>query len=165
MIDDLKYFDGVVSQIERIPAEIKAMYKTAGEIEPMWLIDAASRRQKWIDMGQSLNLYIQTPSGKLLNYMYMMAWRKGLKTTYYLRSVAATQVEKSSLDINRRGIQPRWMKNASASADIVVDRPSENSPLAAAVELTGDQATPNRVEPVVTGKFCDPNDDTCDACQ
>lgn len=161
MIDDLKYFDGVVSQIEKIPAGIKALYKTAGEIEPMWLIEAASRRQKWIDMGQSLNLYIQTPSGKLLNDMYMLAWRKGLKTTYYLRSVAATQVEKSSLDINKRGIQPRWMKNASASSEIVVDRPNQETPLTTQTEA----GAGNKVEPKVKGKFCDPNDDTCDACQ
>ena len=144
------------SEIDRIPDDIKALYRTAGEIEPMWLIEAGSRRQKWIDMGQSLNLYIQTPSGKLLNDMYMRAWRKGLKTTYYLRSVAATQVEKSSLDINKRSIQPRWMKNRSASSEIVIDRPGDATLPIEAVST---------VEPQVKGKFCDPNDDTCDACQ
>lgn len=122
MIDDLKYFDGQINEIERIPDNIKKVYLTSFEIEPEWLIECASRRQKWIDMGQSLNLYIAEPSGKKLHDMYTMAWKKGLKTTYYLRSLSATTVEKSTTDINRRGLQPRWMKNKSASADIVVDR-------------------------------------------
>lgn len=122
MIDDLKYFDGSILEIERIPDELKQIYLTAFEIEPEWLIECASRRQKWIDMGQSLNLYLATPSGKKLHNMYLFAWKKGLKTTYYLRSLGATQIEKSTMDINRRGLQPRWMKNKSASADIVIDR-------------------------------------------
>lgn len=122
MIDDLKYFDGSILEIERIPADIKAYFLTAFEIEPEWLIQCASKRQKWIDMGQSLNLYIAQPSGKRLNDMYMMAWRSGLKTTYYLRSQGATQIEKSTVDINRRGLQPRWMKNKSESSNVVVER-------------------------------------------
>ena len=125
MIDDLKYFDGQINEIERIPEKIKKVYLTSFEIEPEWLIECASRRQKWIDMGQSLNLYIAEPSGKKLHDMYSMAWKKGLKTTYYLRSLAATQIEKSTTDINRRGLQPRWMKNKSASAEIVLDRSVE----------------------------------------
>src|SRR6185312_14516185 len=120
MVDDLKYYDGVIHEIERIPAELKELYRTAFEIEPRWLIECASRRQKWIDMGQSLNLYIAQPSGKQLSEMYLLAWERGLKTTYYLRAQAATQVEKSTTDVNRRGLQPRWMKNKSASADVVV---------------------------------------------
>jgi len=122
MIDDLKYFDGSIQEIERIPDEIKKIYLTAFEIDPEWLIECGSRRQKWIDMGQSLNLYMAEPSGKKLNDMYMQAWKKGLKTTYYLRSLGATQIEKSTTDINRRGLQPRWMKNKSASSEIVVER-------------------------------------------
>ena len=122
MIDDLKYFDGSISEIERIPADIKEVYLTAFEIAPDWLIECASRRQKWIDMGQSLNLYLYEPSGKKLHEMYMLAWTKGLKTTYYLRTLAATQIEKSTTDINKRGLQPRWMKNKSASGNIQVDR-------------------------------------------
>jgi len=122
MIDDLKYFDGSIQEIERIPDELKKIYLTAFEIEPEWLIECGSRRQKWIDMGQSLNLYIAEPSGKKLHEMYMSAWRKGLKTTYYLRSLGATQIEKSTTDINKRGLQPRWMKNKSASAEVVVER-------------------------------------------
>src|SRR5699024_3705037 len=91
MLSELKYHDGSVAAIERIPEEIRRRYPTAFEIEPEWLIEAAARRQKWIDMGQSLNLYIAEPSGKRLHDMYMQAWLSGLKTTYYLRSQGATQ--------------------------------------------------------------------------
>jgi ribonucleoside-diphosphate reductase alpha chain len=122
MIDDLKYFDGTISEIERIPDDLKQIFLTAFEIDPEWLIECASRRQKWIDMGQSLNLYISAPSGRRLHDMYFLAWKLGLKTTYYLRATAATQIEKSTTDVNRRGLQPRWMKSKSASSDIVVER-------------------------------------------
>lgn len=101
MIDDLKYFDGSVQEIDRIPADVRERYATAFEIEYEWIIEAASRRQKWIDMGQSLNLYQAKPSGKKVSEMYLMAWEKGLKTTYYLRSMGATRIEKSTLDITR----------------------------------------------------------------
>lgn len=126
MLDDLKYFDGSVAEIDRIPQEIKQVYLTAFEIDPEWLIECASRRQKWIDMGQSLNLYLAEPSGKKLHQMYFFAWQKGLKTTYYLRSLGATQVEKSTTDINKRGLQPRWMKHKSASSNITLQRKSCN---------------------------------------
>ncbi len=141
MIADLKYYDGSIQTIERIPDSIKARYQTAFELQPEWLIRAASRRQKWIDMAQSLNLYVQEPNGRKLSDLYLLAWRSGLKTTYYLRTLAATQVEKSTLDVNRYGVQPRWMKNESASSGIQIDRSA------------ADSAT------------CDPNDDTCEACQ
>ena len=118
MLEDLKYYDGSIQEINRIPSAIRQKYLTAFEIDPKWLIECASRRQKWIDMGQSLNLYIAHPSGSKLHTMYIDSWQKGLKTTYYLRSVAATQIEKSTVDINRRSIQPRWMKNRSASSNI-----------------------------------------------
>jgi ribonucleoside-diphosphate reductase alpha chain len=122
MLDDLKYFDGSIAEIDRIPQEIKQVYLTAFEIDPEWLIECASRRQKWIDMGQSLNLYLAEPSGKKLHQMYFFAWQKGLKTTYYLRSLGATQIEKSTTDINKRGLQPRWMKHKSASSNIDLQR-------------------------------------------
>lgn len=135
MVDDLKYFDGSILEIERIPDEVKKVYPTAFEIEPEWVIECASRRQKWIDMGQSLNLYIAQPSGKKLHDMYMLAWKKGLKTTYYLRSLGATQVEKSTLDINKRGLQPRWMKNKSASSEIKIDRDPAQEVVASKLEV------------------------------
>ncbi len=103
MIDDLKYFDGSIQEIDRIPEELKRKYATAFEIEYEWLIEAASRRQKWIDMGQSLNLYQAKPSGKKVSDMYLLAWEKGLKTTYYLRSMGATRIEKSTLDVTKYG--------------------------------------------------------------
>ena len=98
MVNDLKYYDGSVQNIDRIPADLKAKYSTAFEVEPRWLVDAASRRQKWIDQAQSLNLYINNASGKKLDVTYRMAWYSGLKTTYYLRSLAATGTEKSTVN-------------------------------------------------------------------
>jgi len=103
MIGDLKYFDGSVQEIVRIPQELKNKYATAFEIDYEWLIEAASRRQKWIDMGQSINLFLDKPSGKRMSDMYMFAWERGLKTTYYLRSLGATRIEKSTLDANKYG--------------------------------------------------------------
>ncbi len=98
MVNDLKYYDGSVQAIDRVPADLKSIYATAFEVEPRWLVDAASRRQKWIDQAQSLNLYINNASGKKLDVTYRMAWYCGLKTTYYLRSLAATGTEKSTID-------------------------------------------------------------------
>ncbi|WP_350274574.1 ribonucleoside-diphosphate reductase subunit alpha [Kribbella sp. HUAS MG21] len=97
MVSDLKYHDGVLAGIERIPDDLRALYATAFEIDPLWLVKAASRRQKWIDQAQSLNLYMAKPSGRALDELYRSAWRHGLKTTYYLRSQSATHVEKSTL--------------------------------------------------------------------
>ncbi|MEV4732835.1 ribonucleoside-diphosphate reductase subunit alpha [Saccharopolyspora sp. NPDC049426] len=97
MVADLKFYDGSLGPIDRVPDELKARYATAFEIEPHWLVEAAARRQKWIDQAQSLNLYLATPSGRKLDELYRLAWRKGLKTTYYLRSSSATHVEKSTL--------------------------------------------------------------------
>jgi len=142
MLDDLKYFDGSIAEIERIPEDVKRVYLTAFEIDPEWIIECASRRQKWIDMGQSLNLYIAEPSGKKLHQMYMLSWVRGLKTNYYLRSVAATQIEKSTTDINKRGLQPRWMKSKSASSNIKVEREEAPAP-----------------------KACRLGDESCESCQ
>lgn len=138
MVDDLKYFDGSLLEIERIPDDVKRLFLNAFEVEPEWLIECGSRRQKWIDMGQSLNLYIAEPSGKKLNLMYRMAWEKGLKTTYYLRSLAATHVEKSSTDINKRPIQPRWMKSESPSSRIKVEREEKGEKMGVVCNLDGD---------------------------
>ncbi|HSC75625.1 MAG TPA: ribonucleoside-diphosphate reductase subunit alpha [Pseudomonadales bacterium] len=97
MVNDLKYYEGSVQKIDRIPDDLKALYATSFEVEPRWLVDAASRRQKWIDQAQSLNLYISGASGKKLDVTYRMAWYRGLKTTYYLRALAATTTEKSTI--------------------------------------------------------------------
>jgi len=97
MINDLKYFDGSIQAIDRIPAELKRKYATAFEIDSRWLIDAASRRQKWLDQAQSLNLYLAEPSGPKLDQLYKQAWLRGLKTTYYLRTLGATHVEKNAV--------------------------------------------------------------------
>ncbi len=97
MVNDLKYYDGSVQQIDRIPQHLKDLYANAFEVEPRWIVDAASRRQKWIDQAQSLNLYVAGADGKKLDIMYRMAWLRGLKTTYYLRSLAATSTEKSTI--------------------------------------------------------------------
>ena len=100
MVNDLKYYEGSVQKIDRVPNEIKHLYATAFEMEPRWLVDAASRRQKWIDQAQSLNLYVAEASGKKLDITYRMAWLRGLKTTYYLRALAATTTEKSTVSDN-----------------------------------------------------------------
>ena len=97
MVNDLKHYDGSVQKIARIPEDLKLMFATAFEVEPRWIIDAASRRQKWIDQAQSLNLYISEANGKKLDLTYKMAWLRGLKTTYYLRAIGATSTEKSTI--------------------------------------------------------------------
>ncbi len=97
MVNDLKYFNGSVQQIDRVPAELKALYATSFEIEAKWLVEAGSRRQKWIDQAQSLNLYLAEPSGKKLDELYKLAWLRGIKTTYYLRTLGATHAEKSTI--------------------------------------------------------------------
>ncbi|MCU7959834.1 MAG: ribonucleoside-diphosphate reductase subunit alpha [gamma proteobacterium symbiont of Bathyaustriella thionipta] len=96
MVNDLKYYDGSLHPLDRVPAELRELYSSAFEIDPRWLVEAASRRQKWLDQAQSLNLYMAEPSGKKLDNLYKLAWARGLKTTYYLRSIGATAAEKSS---------------------------------------------------------------------
>ena len=125
MVEDLKYHDGSVLEIGRVPDDLKDIFRTSFEIDSKWLIACAARRQKWIDMGQSLNLYFdinQVPegqkTGRVLSDMYFFAWEAGLKTTYYLRTLAATQIEKSTVNINSYGVQPKWMKSKSASSEV-----------------------------------------------
>ena len=143
MVNDLKYFDGSLQSIDRIPADLKQLYATAFEVEPRWLVDAASRRQKWIDQAQSLNLYIASASGKKLDVMYRMAWMRGLKTTYYLRALSATSTEKSTV-IGDSAL------NAVAS---------EVSPVAETTDevLMG--------EPAEVPQACSIDDPDCEACQ
>ncbi len=113
MINDLKYFDGSVRKIDRVPEELKDKYATAFEVDAGWLIEAASRRQKWIDQGQSLNIYMKEPSGKKLDSIYKLAWVRGLKTTYYLRSLGATQAEKSA---DERDLKDGTVKQSGSQA-------------------------------------------------
>jgi ribonucleoside-diphosphate reductase alpha chain len=101
MIDNLKYFDGELKDIPAVPADLKAKYLTAFDIDFKWIIEAAARRQKWIDQAQSVNLWIKTPDLKTLSHMYRQAWHVGLKTTYYLRSLGASNIEKATIAVKK----------------------------------------------------------------
>jgi len=153
LLEQIKYHDGSLSDIDSLPEDIRARFATAFEIDSRWLIECASRRQKWLDMGQSLNLYMAQPSGRKVDEMYKLSWLTGLKTTYYLRSLVATQVEKSTVDINKFGLQPKWMKNKSASGDVHVER-----------EDFIEDALPEQ-QPEVQAKACSIDDPDCEACQ
>ncbi len=150
MISDLKYFDGSLGQIDRVPDDLKALYATAFEIAATWLIEAAARRQKWIDQAQSLNLYLANPSGKALDALYRLAWRRGLKTTYYLRSRSATHVEKSTL----RGTDGKL--NAVST---VIPAPVSSAPSRSNGAVSGHADGDN------WGKACAIDDPGCEACQ
>ena len=119
MINDLKYFDGALQPIDRIPETLKTKYATAFEIDSRWLVEAASRRQKWIDQGQSLNLYIAEPDGHKLDTLYKLAWVKGLKTTYYLRTLGATHVEKSTAGEQQEPVAVAETDSAGAMCSIL----------------------------------------------
>jgi ribonucleoside-diphosphate reductase alpha chain len=154
MVMDLKHFDGSLSPMDRVPHEIKQLYATAFEVETRWLVEAAARRQKWIDQAQSLNIYMAGASGKKLDETYKLAWLRGLKTTYYLRTMSATHAEKSTISSGRM--------NSVSSAQTAA--PSGGSLMAAAaaaaqqqMELSSSAATDI--------KFCGVDDPTCEACQ
>ena len=154
MVNDLKYYDGSLASIERVPQELKNLYATAFEVEPRWLVDAASRRQKWIDQAQSLNLYIAEASGKKLDITYRMAWIRGLKTTYYLRALGATSAEKSTLD---RGKLNAVAAESGAPAQAAPAAPE--APAAASPELVLDSG------PADVPLACSIDDPDCEACQ
>jgi len=155
MQDDLKYFDGLLAEIPRIPQALKDRYVTAFEIGYEWLIECASRRQKWLDMGQSLNLYVAEPSGKKLHTMYCMAWEKGLKTTYYLRSLGATRIEKATMDVNRYG-DPLGQRGQAPAA-----RPEVGAPT-----LAGQRAVPALSSAPGDAASCQLTaGESCEACQ
>jgi len=152
MVADLKYFDGSLSRIDRVPAELRALYATAFEIEPSWLVECASRRQKWIDQAQSLNIYMAGASGKKLDDTYKLAWLRGLKTTYYLRTLGATSAEKST----GRGGELNAVNSSGAGS---TSGTFASAPMA-----------PNLPEPEVLGAACtmrpgDPGFEECEACQ
>ncbi|MBH1977004.1 MAG: ribonucleoside-diphosphate reductase subunit alpha [Comamonadaceae bacterium] len=143
MVMDLKHFKGSLHAIDRVPQEIKSLYSTAFEVEPRWLVEAASRRQKWIDQAQSLNIYMAGASGKKLDETYKLAWLRGLKTTYYLRTQSATHVEMST--VNTRQL------NAVASG-------RDDSAMAS-------PGTPQETLPASDVRFCAIDDPSCEACQ
>jgi ribonucleoside-diphosphate reductase alpha chain len=146
MVNDLKYYDGSVLPIERVPDDLKEEFRTAFEIEPRWLVEAASRRQKWIDQAQSLNLYIAEANGKKLDVTYKMAWLLGLKTTYYLRAIGATQTEKSTVNDNKLN------RVSSGGGDA--------APASAAAPSEADFSQPADVP-----QACSLDDPDCEACQ
>jgi ribonucleoside-diphosphate reductase alpha chain len=156
MVMDLKHFDGSLNPIDRVPQEVKALYATAFEVETRWLVEAAARRQKWIDQAQSLNIYMAGASGKKLDETYKLAWLRGLKTTYYLRTMSATSAEKSTVTAGRM--------NAVSSGQ---DAPSSTKTssamdaIAAAAHMQIEMAS-NAATDI---KFCGVDDPTCESCQ
>jgi ribonucleoside-diphosphate reductase alpha chain len=150
MVMDLKHFDGSLRPIDRIPQEIKALYATAFEVETTWLVEAAARRQKWIDQAQSLNIYMAGASGKKLDDTYKLAWLRGLKTTYYLRTTSATHAEKSTVQSSKM--------NAVSSGQAASGMSALDAAAAAA------QAQMNAA-PATDIKFCAIDDPGCEACQ
>ena len=151
MVMDLKHFDGSLRPIDRVPQDLKALYATAFEVEPQWLVEAAARRQKWIDQAQSLNIYMAGASGKKLDDTYKLAWLRGLKTTYYLRTSSATHAEKSTVQSGRL--------NAVPSNDDGATRMSALDAAAASARAQMD------AEPATDIKFCAIDDPGCEACQ
>jgi ribonucleoside-diphosphate reductase alpha chain len=150
MVMDLKHFDGSLRPIDRVPQDIKALYATAFEIEPTWLVEAAARRQKWIDQAQSLNIYMAGASGKKLDETYKLAWLRGLKTTYYLRTTSAQQVEKSTVQAGSHN---------AVSSNVPSGGMSALEAAAAAARAQMDAV------PATDIKFCGVDDPTCEACQ
>ena len=152
MVIDLKHFDGSLRRIDRVPEDLKALYATAFEIETRWLVEAASRRQKWIDQAQSLNIYMAGASGKKLDETYKLAWLRGLKTTYYLRTVGATHAEKSTVKAGQMNAVSSGAALTSSASKRVVARFDAATSLAIA-------------EPASDVKFCAIDDPGCEACQ
>lgn len=162
MVADLKYFDGSLARIDRIPQDLRDLYATAFEVEPQWLVEAASRRQKWIDQAQSLNIYMAGASGKMLDDTYKLAWLRGLKTTYYLRTIGATHVEKSTVS---RGT----LNAVSSGSDVGSVAAAGAAPVAPASTLDTVAATAPAM-PEAEGAVCtmrpgDPGFEECEACQ
>jgi ribonucleoside-diphosphate reductase alpha chain len=157
MVNDLKHYEGSVQKISRIPDDLKALFATAFEVEPRWIVDAASRRQKWIDQAQSLNLYIAGANGKKLDITYKMAWLRGLKTTYYLRALGATSAEKSTINTTTlNAVKNTGSAESVAAANALA---AASAPTAPVVE---DDAFANAA-PVPLA--CSIDNPDCEACQ
>ena len=153
MVMDLKHFDGSLKPIDRVPTEIQSLYATAFEVETKWLVEAAARRQKWIDQAQSLNIYMAGASGKKLDDTYKLAWVRGLKTTYYLRTQSATHVEKSTVAAGRLNAVSSGGGNAASQGMSALDKAAAD----AQMQLQNMPATDI--------KFCGVDDPTCESCQ
>ena len=159
MVADLKHYHGSLRQIERIPTELKVLYATAFEVEPAWLVEAAAMRQKWIDQAQSLNIYMAGASGKKLDETYKLAWLRGLKTTYYLRTMGATHAEQSTVSTTRLNAV------SSGGSSAVSSKPSQAAPLSPLeVAALAAQQQMNSI-PATDVKFCGVDDPTCESCQ
>ncbi|WPC69030.1 ribonucleoside-diphosphate reductase subunit alpha [Rhodoferax ferrireducens] len=154
MVMDLKHFDGSLNPIDRVPADVKALYATAFEVETRWLVEAAARRQKWIDQAQSLNIYMAGASGKKLDDTYKLAWIRGLKTTYYLRTMSATHAEKSTVTAGRMNAVSSGSESAHGGVSM--------SALDAAAATARMQMASG---PATDIKFCGVDDPTCESCQ
>lgn len=159
MVMDLKHFKGSLHPIDRVPQDVKALYSTAFEVAPTWLVEAASRRQKWIDQAQSLNIYMAGASGKKLDETYKLAWVRGLKTTYYLRTQSATHVEMSTVNTRQLNAVSSGSDGAMQAAGTGAARPGALDAAAAAAQS---QAA---ALPATDVKFCAIDDPTCEACQ
>ena len=161
MMDNLKYFDGELKDIDRVPADLKQKYLTAFDIDPKWVVDAAARRQKWIDQSQSVNLWIKTPDLKTLSHMYRHAWHAGLKTTYYLRGLGASNIEKATVQVKKemRGAAGETKaETATRDAANLLTTPPFPDGVTAPREFTAEEKTACSIEAMRNGG-------TCEACQ
>jgi ribonucleoside-diphosphate reductase alpha chain len=155
MVADLKYFDGSLAKIDRVPGEMRTLYATAFEVDSTWIVEAGARRQKWIDQAQSLNIYMAGASGKKLDETYKLAWVRGLKTTYYLRTLAATSAEKST----GKGGE---LNAVSASGGIGAS--ASGAPGGSSIKASA-PAPKQPVAEVAEPKFCSIDNPECEACQ
>jgi ribonucleoside-diphosphate reductase alpha chain len=166
MVMDLKHFDGSLQPIDRVPEDVKALYATAFEVAPVWLVEAAARRQKWIDQAQSLNIYMAGASGKKLDETYKLAWIRGLKTTYYLRTTSATQAEKSTVQSGRLNAVSNGSQSGGVSA-LEKAAAAAQTQMAAATGAPASASAANAAStaPATDIKFCAIDDPGCEACQ
>lgn len=158
MVMDLKHFDGSLRPIDRVPQDVKALYATAFEVETTWLVEAAARRQKWIDQAQSLNIYMAGASGKKLDDTYKLAWLRGLKTTYYLRTMGATHAEKSTVTAGK-------LNSVSSGGEAQGGQSSSSAMSALDAAAAAARAQLSAATPATDIKFCGVDDPTCEACQ
>jgi ribonucleoside-diphosphate reductase alpha chain len=170
LLEEIKGHDGNINEVATIPQEIKDKYKEVFDIEPAWLVKAAAHRGKWIDQSQSLNLFAKGNSGKKISDMYQYAWAMGLKTTYYLRTLAATTVEQSGLDLAKQKNMSTVVRQTEQ--EVVVPEPVPapetqplGQPLAATVTAASGSAATAAVDPLQTVSLCKIDDPDCESCQ